>query len=358
MTTTDDAPAAATPDPRIPSYEDAIAALRAIGAVHRVGLWRSRECTERIVEAVRRSKSWHDDVALQLFATLHERDDARRHVGMMARALKEAGVPRVATRPIRGGPMPDAERRALRDVVICADFLVSAAKRLFDEDPEALGEQLDALDRAQLRLWTVYAAGNAPAPTQEQPAPLEVHLPANPYVGVIKQAPIRAVATTMPDDERDAIQRVIERARDLVRAGDEFFPEHPEALGERMQALDKAQAKLTAIYDARPTEGLPLPAVEGLGDAPLVDDETLRAVEAPHVDVSLPITGGSVRLHSASGPLEALWVHLRDTDGHDVSLDRATGVHRPAAVRVTPDEAQAVSLLLARYAATHRETPT
>ena len=28
MTTTDDAPAAATPDPRIPSYEDAIAALR------------------------------------------------------------------------------------------------------------------------------------------------------------------------------------------------------------------------------------------------------------------------------------------------------------------------------------------
>lgn len=262
MTTTDDATAAATHDPRIPSYEDAIAALRAIGAVFRIGLWQSRECTERIVEAVRRSESWRDDVALQLFATLHERDESQRHAGKLARALKQAGAPGVTPRAIRGGPMPDAERRALRDVVTCADFLVRAANGVLDEDPEALGAQLDALDRAQLRLWAAYAAyaaENAPQPA----APLEVHLPANPYVGVIRlQVPIRTVATTMPDDERDAIGRIIERARDLVRAGDEFFPEYPEALGERMQALEEAQATLTAIYEARPTDGLPLPSVE------------------------------------------------------------------------------------------------
>ena len=47
MTTTDDAPAAATPDPRIPSYEDAIAALRD-------GIWLARSdgtLDRRILEA-------------------------------------------------------------------------------------------------------------------------------------------------------------------------------------------------------------------------------------------------------------------------------------------------------------------
>ena len=76
----------------------------------------------------------------------------------------------------------------------------------------------------------------------------------------------------------------------------------------------------------------------------------------PHIDVSVPVTHGSVRLHSASGGLESLWIDLRDEDGAEVIFDRATGQHMQAAVRVTPREARALADALLRYADTHRDT--
>lgn len=77
---------------------------------------------------------------------------------------------------------------------------------------------------------------------------------------------------------------------------------------------------------------------------------------ASHVDVSVPAFGGSVRLRSASGGLEALWIDVRDESGATVALDRATGRHLAAAVRLTPNDARALAALLNRYADTHAET--
>lgn len=77
---------------------------------------------------------------------------------------------------------------------------------------------------------------------------------------------------------------------------------------------------------------------------------------APYVDVSVPAFGGSVRLQSASGGLEALWIDVRDPAGATVAYDRATGRHLSAAVRLTPRDARALSDLLRRYADTHAET--
>lgn len=77
---------------------------------------------------------------------------------------------------------------------------------------------------------------------------------------------------------------------------------------------------------------------------------------APHVDVSVPAFGGSVRLHSASGGLESLWIHLRNEDGDQVIFDRATQTYMQPALRLTPRDARALSDLLRRYADTHRET--
>ena len=77
----------------------------------------------------------------------------------------------------------------------------------------------------------------------------------------------------------------------------------------------------------------------------------------PHVDVSIPVVGGSIRLHSASGGLESLWIHLRDEDGARVTLDHATGEHMAAPVRLTPKGARLVAEILIRYADSHTETP-
>jgi hypothetical protein len=76
----------------------------------------------------------------------------------------------------------------------------------------------------------------------------------------------------------------------------------------------------------------------------------------PWVDYAVPVTHGSVRLHSASGGLESLWIDLRDEDGAEVVYDRATGQHTQPAVRVTPREARALAEALLRYARTHRDT--
>lgn len=66
---------------------------------------------------------------------------------------------------------------------------------------------------------------------------------------------------------------------------------------------------------------------------------------APHVAVTAEITGGSVRLTSASGGLESLWVHLRNDSGDEVIFDR-----------VTPSQARALAALLTRYADSHRDS--
>lgn len=79
-------------------------------------------------------------------------------------------------------------------------------------------------------------------------------------------------------------------------------------------------------------------------------------MERPHVDHAVSVTGGTVRLHSASGGLESLWIQLRDKDGAAVVRDRATGQHTQPAVRVTPREARALAEALLRYARTHRDT--
>lgn len=77
---------------------------------------------------------------------------------------------------------------------------------------------------------------------------------------------------------------------------------------------------------------------------------------ASHVDVSVPAFGGSVRLRSASGGLESLWIGLHDDAGREVAFDDATRSWRPAPVRLTPRDARALSDLLRRYADTHRDT--
>ena len=77
---------------------------------------------------------------------------------------------------------------------------------------------------------------------------------------------------------------------------------------------------------------------------------------APYVDVSVPAFGGSVRLRSASGGLEALWISLRDEGGRAVIFDDATRAWLPASLRLTPNDARALAALLNRYADTHAET--
>lgn len=84
--------------------------------------------------------------------------------------------------------------------------------------------------------------------------------------------------------------------------------------------------------------------------------EVTDPMNATHIDVSVPAFGGSVRLRSASGGLEALWIDVRDESGATVAYDRATGRHLAAAVRLTPNDARALAALLNRYADTHAET--
>lgn len=96
----------------------------------------------------------------------------------------------------------------------------------------------------------------------------------------------------------------------------------------------------------------PCPRCRGEGTRPAVRDP----MAAAHVDVTLPIVGGSIRLRSASGGLEALWVHICDEKDQRIALDRATGCWLPAAVRITPTQARDLAALLTRYADTHRET--
>lgn len=89
------------------------------------------------------------------------------------------------------------------------------------------------------------------------------------------------------------------------------------------------------------TVNTPCPRCRGCGWRPVESDPAAAA----HVSVHTDGVGGAVRLDSASGPLEALWIRLDDEHGK-----------RAASVRVTPSQARALGALLTRYADTHKET--
>lgn len=97
---------------------------------------------------------------------------------------------------------------------------------------------------------------------------------------------------------------------------------------------------------------IPCPRCRGAGTRPAHADP----MAAPHLDVSLPATGGSIRLTSASGGLESLWIAVRDEDGAEAVFHAPIGQWRGAPVRITPREARALSDALRRYADTHKET--
>lgn len=109
---------------------------------------------------------------------------------------------------------------------------------------------------------------------------------------------------------------------------------------------------LTVGPDRATPIATPCPRCRGRGWLPDKGDPAA----APHVDVSLPIVGGFVRLRSASGGLESLWISPHDEQGERVTFDRATGKHLAASVRITPMHARALAGLLTRYADTHQET--
>ncbi len=78
---------------------------------------------------------------------------------------------------------------------------------------------------------------------------------------------------------------------------------------------------------------------------------------APFIsEAVVPAFGGTVRLRSSSGGLEALWISLHDEAGRRIAFDDAARQWLPAPVRLTPNDARALADLLNRYADTHAET--
>ena len=120
--------------------------------------------------------------------------------------------------------------------------------------------------------------------------------------------------------------------------------------GARTVAVVNTCVKLDGSREERPGR-VPCSRCRGAGTRPAHADP----MAAPHIDVSLPATGGSVRLTSASGGLESLWVRVRDEEGACAVFNSAIGQWRGAPVRLAPREARALSDVLRRYADTHRE---
>ena len=81
--------------------------------------------------------------------------------------------------------------------------------------------------------------------------------------------------------------------------------------------------------------------------------DRLRAARGPHVDLTLDVTGGTVRLLSASGGLESVWISLHDEGGRKVAWDAASGTYHAAPVRLTPHEARDLAAILTAYADSH-----
>ena len=66
--------------------------------------------------------------------------------------------------------------------------------------------------------------------------------------------------------------------------------------------------------------------------------------------------GGTVRLYSASGGLEAVWIKVVDLDGAEGSFHPPAARVVGAPVRLTPHNARCLAAALNAYADTHAET--
>lgn len=75
----------------------------------------------------------------------------------------------------------------------------------------------------------------------------------------------------------------------------------------------------------------------------------------PHVDATVTLFEGRVRLHSASGPLESVWVRLLPSYPEEAPTTRS-GLELATVGRLTPDDARALAAALNAYADTHAET--
>lgn len=82
----------------------------------------------------------------------------------------------------------------------------------------------------------------------------------------------------------------------------------------------------------------------------------LAPFTAPHVDGEVAGFGGIVRLYSASGGLEAVWIKVVDLDGAEGSFHPPAGRVVGAPVRLTPHSARCLAAALNAYADTHAET--
>jgi len=109
-----------------------------------------------------------------------------------------------------------------------------------------------------------------------------------------------------------------------------------------------------ARFEAEASRGLRCRCIDR--DVPGHSHDAPDPMAAPHVVVTVPVFGGSVRLRSASGGLESLWISLHDEAGREVAFDDATRSWRAAPVRLTPNDARELARLLRRYAATHKDT--
>lgn len=81
----------------------------------------------------------------------------------------------------------------------------------------------------------------------------------------------------------------------------------------------------------------------------------LAALAGPYVDFRLAAFAGSVRIASASGPLESVRLTVHDERGDRLTVDRATGQTVAASARFTPSQAREFAAVLLRYADTHRD---
>ncbi len=82
----------------------------------------------------------------------------------------------------------------------------------------------------------------------------------------------------------------------------------------------------------------------------------LAPFTAPHVDGEVAGFGGTVRLYSASGGLEAVWIKVVDLDGAEGSFHPPAARVVGAPVRLTPHNARCLAAALNAYADTHAET--
>jgi hypothetical protein len=81
-----------------------------------------------------------------------------------------------------------------------------------------------------------------------------------------------------------------------------------------------------------------------------------RNMESPFIETSFDLFGGSLCLTSCSGPLEAMWVQLKNEEQKSVIFLESPGIHVQPAVRITPSQARELGKALIEYADNHKET--